>query len=82
MAHLFLLDVASLAILIMDEIGQVFICKQVFTFDGDKDVINTAGFKLFPAEIERDLAAHDAVWARGRNASRGQYPHPAEGDER
>jgi long-chain acyl-CoA synthetase len=39
----------------MDEMGQVFIV------DRKKDMINTAGFKVFPAEIERVVAAHDSV---------------------
>jgi long-chain acyl-CoA synthetase len=33
----------------------------VFIVDRKKDMINTAGFKVFPAEIERVVAAHDAV---------------------
>ena len=39
----------------MDEDGAVFIV------DRKKDMINTAGFKVFPAEIERVIAAHPAV---------------------
>jgi acyl-CoA synthetase (AMP-forming)/AMP-acid ligase II len=39
----------------MDEIGQVFID------DRNKDMVSTAGFKVFPAEIERVVAALDAV---------------------
>jgi long-chain acyl-CoA synthetase len=39
----------------MDEAGQVFIV------DRKKDMINTAGFKVFPAEIERVIAAHESV---------------------
>ena len=39
----------------MDEDGAVFIV------DRKKDMINTAGFKVFPAEIERVVAAHPAV---------------------
>jgi acyl-coenzyme A synthetase/AMP-(fatty) acid ligase len=39
----------------MDEIGQVVIV------DRNKDMVSTAGFKVFPAEIERVVAAHDAV---------------------
>jgi long-chain acyl-CoA synthetase len=39
----------------MDEQGQVFVV------DRKKDMINTAGFKVFPAEIERVVAAHPAV---------------------
>lgn len=39
----------------MDEQGYVWIV------DRKKDMINTAGFKVFPAEIERVLAAHPAV---------------------
>jgi len=39
----------------MDEVGQVFVV------DRKKDMINTAGFKVFPAEIERVVAAHDSV---------------------
>jgi acyl-CoA synthetase (AMP-forming)/AMP-acid ligase II len=41
----------------MDEIGQVFI------LDRDKDMINTAGFKVFRAEIEHVVAAHVAMVA-------------------
>ncbi|MGE0737269.1 MAG: class I adenylate-forming enzyme family protein [Alphaproteobacteria bacterium] len=33
----------------------------VYIVDRKKDMINTAGFKVFPAEIERVLAAHPAV---------------------
>ncbi len=33
----------------------------VFIVDRKKDMINTAGFKVFPAEIERVLAAHPAI---------------------
>jgi long-chain acyl-CoA synthetase len=40
---------------IMDDVGQVFV------LDRKKDMINTAGFKVFPAEIERVIATHDAV---------------------
>jgi long-chain acyl-CoA synthetase len=39
----------------MDEDGAVFIV------DGKKDMINTSGFKVFPAEIERVVAAHASV---------------------
>ena len=39
----------------MDEDGAAFIV------DRKKDMINTAGFKVFPAEIERVVAAHPAV---------------------
>jgi long-chain acyl-CoA synthetase len=39
----------------MDEDGAVFIV------DRRKDMINTSGFKVFPAEIERVVAAHPAV---------------------
>jgi long-chain acyl-CoA synthetase len=39
----------------MDEQGYVYIV------DRKKDMINTAGFKVFPAEIERVLAMHPAV---------------------
>jgi long-chain acyl-CoA synthetase len=39
----------------MDEDGAIFIV------DRKKDMINTAGFKVFPAEIERVVAAHPAV---------------------
>jgi long-chain acyl-CoA synthetase len=38
-----------------DEAGQIFIV------DRKKDMINTAGFKVFPAEIERVIAAHETV---------------------
>jgi len=34
---------------------------KVFVVDRQKDMINTAGFKVFPAEIERVVAAHDSV---------------------
>jgi long-chain acyl-CoA synthetase len=34
---------------------------QVFVVDRKKDMINTAGYKVFPAEIERVVAAHPAV---------------------
>jgi long-chain acyl-CoA synthetase len=39
----------------MDEAGQVFVV------DRKKDMINTAGFKVFPAEIERVIAMHASV---------------------
>jgi long-chain acyl-CoA synthetase len=39
----------------MDEDGAIFIV------DRKKDMINTAGFKVFPAEIERVIAAHPSV---------------------
>jgi long-chain acyl-CoA synthetase len=39
----------------MDDTGQVFVV------DRKKDMINSAGFKIFPAEIERVVAAHAAV---------------------
>ena len=39
----------------MDEDGAVFIV------DRKKDMINTSGFKVFPAEIERVIAAHPSV---------------------
>ena len=39
----------------IDEDGAVFIV------DRKKDMINTAGFKVFPAEIERVVAAHPSV---------------------
>lgn len=39
----------------MDEDGAVFMV------DRKKDMINTAGFKVFPAEIERVVAAHPSV---------------------
>jgi long-chain acyl-CoA synthetase len=39
----------------MDEAGQVFVV------DRKKDMINTAGFKVFPAEIERVVAMHASV---------------------
>ncbi len=39
----------------MDEDGAVFIV------DRKKDMINTSGFKVFPAEIERVVAAHPGV---------------------
>jgi long-chain acyl-CoA synthetase len=33
----------------------------IFVVDRKKDMINTAGFKVFPAEIERVVAAHPSV---------------------
>jgi long-chain acyl-CoA synthetase len=39
----------------MDEAGQIFVV------DRKKDMINTAGFKVFPAEIERVVAMHASV---------------------
>jgi long-chain acyl-CoA synthetase len=39
----------------MDEEGAIFIV------DRRKDMINSSGFKVFPAEIERVIAAHPAV---------------------
>jgi long-chain acyl-CoA synthetase len=39
----------------MDEDGAIFIV------DRKKDMINTSGFKVFPAEIERVVAAHPSV---------------------
>jgi long-chain acyl-CoA synthetase len=39
----------------MDEDGAIFIV------DRKKDMINTAGFKVFPAEIERVVAQHPSV---------------------
>jgi long-chain acyl-CoA synthetase len=39
----------------MDASGRIFIV------DRKKDMINTAGFKVFPAEIERVIAGHPAV---------------------
>jgi long-chain acyl-CoA synthetase len=39
----------------MDEDGAVFMV------DRKKDMINTSGFKVFPAEIERVVAAHPSV---------------------
>ena len=39
----------------MDDDGAVFIV------DRKKDMINTAGFKVFPAEIERVVATHPSV---------------------
>jgi long-chain acyl-CoA synthetase len=39
----------------MDEEGAIFIV------DRRKDMINSSGFKVFPAEIERVVAAHPAV---------------------
>ena len=43
-------DIAS-----MDEDGAIFIV------DRKKDMINTAGFKVFPAEVERVVAQHPSV---------------------
>jgi long-chain acyl-CoA synthetase len=39
----------------MDEEGAIFVV------DRKKDMINTGGFKVFPAEIERVIAAHPSV---------------------
>jgi long-chain acyl-CoA synthetase len=39
----------------MDEDGAIFIV------DRKKDMINTSGFKVFPAEIERVVASHPSV---------------------
>ena len=39
----------------MDEDGAIFIV------DRKKDMINTSGYKVFPAEIERVIAAHSSV---------------------
>lgn len=39
----------------MDDEGAIFI------IDRRKDMINTAGFKVYPAEIERVIAAHESV---------------------
>jgi long-chain acyl-CoA synthetase len=39
----------------MDEDGAVFVV------DRKKDMINTAGFKVFPAEVERVVAEHPSV---------------------
>jgi long-chain acyl-CoA synthetase len=39
----------------MDEAGRIFVV------DRKKDMINTAGFKVYPAEIERVVAAHPSV---------------------
>ena len=48
----------------MDAAGQIFVV------DRKKDMINTAGYKVFPAEIERVVAAHPtvALVAVGRQA--------------
>ena len=43
-------DIAS-----MDEDGAIFVV------DRKKDMINTAGFKVFPAEVERVVAEHPSV---------------------
>jgi len=39
----------------MDEDGAIFVV------DRKKDMINTAGFKVFPAEVERVVAEHPSV---------------------
>ena len=39
----------------MDQDGAIFIV------DRKKDMINTAGFKVYPAEIERVVAQHESV---------------------
>ena len=56
-------DIAS-----MDDDGAIFVV------DRKKDMINTAGFKVFPAEIERVIAAHPSVAmvAVGEPAGRAQ----------
>lgn len=40
---------------IMDEEGAIFIV------DRKKDMINTAGYKVFPAELERVISSHESV---------------------
>ena len=58
----------------MDEDGAVFIV------DRKKDMIITGGFKVFPAEIERVIAAHPSSrWSRSaasRTSSRARSPRP------
>ena len=58
----------------MDEDGAVFIV------DRKKDMINTGGFKVFPAEIEQVIAAHPSVAmvavAVSRTSSRVRSPRP------
>jgi long-chain acyl-CoA synthetase len=39
----------------MDDDGAIFVV------DRKKDMINTAGFKVFPAEVERVVASHPTV---------------------
>jgi long-chain acyl-CoA synthetase len=43
------------------DLASVDAVGQIFVVDRKKDMINTAGFKVFPAEIERVIAAHPAV---------------------
>ena len=54
----------------MDEDGCVFIV------DRKKDMILTAGYNVYPAEIERVLAAHPAVAL----ATVGKLPDPVKGE--
>ena len=53
----------------MDEDGCVFIV------DRKKDMILTAGYNVYPAEIERVLAAHPAVAL----VAVGKLPDPVKG---
>jgi long-chain acyl-CoA synthetase len=54
----------------MDDAGQVFVV------DRKKDMINTAGFKVFPAEIERVIAMHESV----AMVAVGSQPDPVKGE--
>ena len=54
----------------MDEDGAIFIV------DRKKDMINTSGFKVFPAEIERVIAAHPSVAL----VAVGGVPDPVKGE--
>ena len=54
----------------MDEDGCVFIV------DRKKDMILTAGYNVYPAEIERVLAAHPAIAL----AAVGKLPDPVKGE--
>ena len=54
----------------MDEAGQIFVV------DRKKDMINTAAFKVFPAEIERVIATHETV----AMVAVGSQPDPLKGE--
>ncbi len=48
----------------------------IFVVDRKKDMINTAGFKVYPAEIERVVAAHPSVAL----VAVGSQPDPLKGE--
>jgi acyl-CoA synthetase (AMP-forming)/AMP-acid ligase II len=60
MAHLLLPRVALPAILPLWTKSAKYSSLTVFIVDRKEDMINTAGFKVFPAEIGHVVAAHDA----------------------